>query len=97
MDDQLRCRDREQPTGEVGLGYDEFAKQPDRAAAGAIEETGSDHSRRTLRSLSSTFKAEQEPQKYQLMGVLKLCSLTTRCRGWQSSPLQLDEAAQVEI
>ena len=43
------------------------------------------------------FKAEQEPQQYQLMGVLKLCSLTTRCRGWQSAPLQLDEVAIVEI
>lgn len=39
MDDQLGYRERDQPTGEVELGYDEFAEQIDRTAAGAIEET----------------------------------------------------------
>ena len=39
MDDQLGYRERELPIGEVELGYDEFAEQTDRAAAGAIEET----------------------------------------------------------
>ena len=31
------------------------------------------------------------------MGALKLYSLTTRCRGWQSAPVKLDEAATVEV
>ena len=39
MDDQLGYRERDQPTGEVELGYNEFAEQIDRSAAGAIEET----------------------------------------------------------
>lgn len=39
MDDQLGYRERDQPTGEVELGYNDFAEQIDRTAAGAIEET----------------------------------------------------------
>ena len=53
MDNHLRYREREQPTCEVGLGYDEFAEQTRPRCSGAIEELGSDHTRRTLKSLSS--------------------------------------------
>lgn len=95
MDDQLRCRDREQPTGEVGLGYDEFAKQTRPSCSGSYWGNGKWSFKKNIEV--AQFKTEQEPQQYQLMGVLKLCSLTTRCRGWQSSPLQLYEAATVEI
>jgi len=39
MNDKLGYRERDQPTGEVELEYEEFAEQIDRTAAGAIEET----------------------------------------------------------